>query len=152
MDGLEEVGKDADSKATSSAITSPDWRILAGFGVLFVLQTWLNIAPKGPWDSSRFSNGVVGLVGLVLIYLAWFRFTFNIKGVLPTINRWQNPAESLPKVAVFSIATCFLAWLAGGPLSPHFPEPAGMILGLIGSLALLQVIYVYLVLGPLKDD
>lgn len=137
--------------APSSPPQSPEWKALLGIGMLFVFQTWFDITPEGPWGSARFTNGVIGLTGLGLIYLAWFRYTFNIKGILPTIDRWKNPTESLPKVALTAVLTCVLAWLAGGPLNAHFPEPAGMILGLIGSLILLQSIYVWLTLGPLAD-
>ena len=132
--------------------TIPEWKLLLGIGTLLLLQTWFDIAPAGPWGSERFSNGVIGLTGLGLIYLAWFRFTFKIKGVAPTIDRWKTPKESLPKVALVAFIFCILAWLAGGPLSSSFPEPAGMIFGLMGSLLLLQIIYVWLVLGPLADN
>jgi hypothetical protein len=132
--------------------TDPEWKLFLGIGTLLLLQTWFDIAPAGPWGSARFSNGVIGLTGLGLIYLAWFRFTFKIKGVVPTIDRWKTPKESLPKVAIAVFIFCIMAWLAGGPLSSSFPEPAGMIIGLIGSLLMLQIIYVWLVLGPLADN
>ena len=51
-------------------------------GTLLVAQSFTDLAPAGPWDSPSFSRGVLGLIGMVLVYLAWFSHTFGMLGVL----------------------------------------------------------------------
>ena len=64
----------------------PEWRLLATFGIICLVQTFLDLTPAGPWDSRSFSRGIIGLIGLVSIYISWFRFTFQQKGLIPTIG------------------------------------------------------------------
>ena len=70
-------------------------------GVLLILQSFTDLAPAGPWDSPSFTRGVLGLVGMVLVYLAWFKHTFGIFGVAPTVNRWSNPETTWLRVVAF---------------------------------------------------
>ena len=51
-----------------------------------------------------------------------------------------------------AVATLALAWASGNPLQPYLPEPTGLVLTLVGLLLALQSIYVFLSLGPLKED
>ena len=128
------------------------WRWLAVLGVLGVAQGFIDLAPAGPWDSASFSRGVIGLGGLVCLYLAWFRYTFDINGVAPTLDRWENPEESWLNVVLFgllSIAAVKLSIWSG--IDEHLPAPTGMLATLIGCLALLNGLYVGLVVqGPFK--
>lgn len=130
---------------------APDWRLSAGIGAVLVAQAWFDFAPEGPWGSRAFSRGVIGLVGLGLLYTSWFRATFFRRGVLPTIDRWADPETSLPRLAGAGVIFCVGAYLAGGVASNFVPEPTGMLLGLFGLMILLQAFYVWLVLGPLSD-
>jgi len=87
------------------------------------------------------------------MYLGWFRFTFKSKGIIPSINRWQNPKESWKKVLVFSLS-CFVmvGILQLNQFRDSLPDTAGMIVMLIGSLSMLNSIYVGLVVsGPLNE-
>ena len=128
------------------------WRWLAVLGVLGVAQGFIDLAPAGPWDSASFSRGVIGLGGLVCLYLAWFRYTFDINGVAPTMDRWENPEQSWLNVVLFgllSLAVVKLSTLSG--IDEHLPEPTGMLIALIGCLAILNGLYVGLVVqGPFK--
>ncbi|DAC43875.1 MAG TPA: hypothetical protein D7H93_07205 [Candidatus Poseidoniales archaeon] len=128
------------------------WRWLAVLGVLGVAQGFIDLAPAGPWDSASFSRGVIGLGGLVCLYLAWFRYTFDINGVAPTLDRWENPEQSWLNVVLFgllSLAVVKLSTLSG--IDEHLPEPTGMLIALIGCLAILNGLYVGLVVqGPFK--
>ena len=54
--------------------------LLAG-GVLLLAQSFVDLVPEGPWGSASFTRGVLGLAGMVLLYLAWFRSTFGFYGV-----------------------------------------------------------------------
>ena len=36
-------------------------------------------------------------------------------------------------------------------MQPHLPDPTGLVLVLVGLLLGLQAVYVYLVIGPLKE-
>ena len=128
------------------------WRWLAVLGVLGIAQGFADIAPPGPWDSPSFSRGVLGLCGLVCLYLAWFRYTFDLNGVAPTMDRWKNPQQSWINVVLFGLA-CLLVvklvtWLE---YDAHLPEPTGLLVTLIGCLVVLNGVYVGLVVqGPFR--
>ena len=85
-------------------------------------------------------------------YVAWYRYTFKRKGLIPWVDQWENPEESVRLVFAAALATLALAWVSGNPLQPYLPEPTGLVLTLVGLLLALQSIYVYLLLGPLKED
>ena len=85
-------------------------------------------------------------------YVAWYRYTFKRKGLIPWVDQWENPEESVRLVLAAALATLALAWGSGYPLQHYLPEPTGLVLTLVGLLLALQSIYVYLLLGPLKED
>jgi len=123
-------------------------------GTLLVAQTLTTVAPSGPWDSSSFTRGVFGLLGLVLIYLAWFNHTFGMVGVAPTVNRWKTPETTWLQVVVFGL-TCLVLTRAirWGDTGGVIPEPTGLLLALIGFFALMNGLYVWLITnGPLADE
>ena len=131
----------------------PEWRAHAAAGALLLLDTLaLGYAPAGPWDAASFSLGVIGLTGMVLLYVAWYRFTFKRPGLIPWLDLWQDPAGSSKKVIIAGVATIALAWVLGNPLQEQMPDPSGLILTLIGLLMLLNGIYVKLSIGPLADS
>ena len=89
---------------------------------------------------------------MVCLYLAWFRRTFDINGVAPTMDRWENPEQSWRSVVAFGCALLVgvkgITWLE---LDAHLPEPTGMLITLVGCLALLNGTYVGLVVrGPFR--
>tara|TARA_B100001250_G_C19768206_1_gene775813 strand:- start:936 stop:1364 length:429 start_codon:yes stop_codon:yes gene_type:complete len=130
----------------------PEWIPLAITSVLLTLSPiFLGVAPSGPWEDSSFSSGVIGIVGLSIGYVAWYRFTFKRKGLIPWIDLWKSPEESVKKVFAMAIATLLLAWISGNPMQHYFPQPTGLVLTLIGLLLALQSAYAFLVLGPLKE-
>ncbi|HIL49521.1 MAG TPA: hypothetical protein EYG23_00515, partial [Candidatus Poseidoniales archaeon] len=56
----------------------PEWRIHAVAGSLLLLDVLtIGLAPAGPWDSKSFTLGVMGMTGLCLCYVAWYRVTFS---------------------------------------------------------------------------
>ena len=131
----------------------PEWRWYTLAGLLMVLQTLYDIAPEGPWNAPSFTRGIVGLVGLCCLYIGWFRFTFKSNGIIPSINRWKNPQQSWIKVLIFSLM-CFVivGILQLDEVEKQLPETAGMIILLIGCLAMLNSTYVGLVVsGPLNE-
>jgi hypothetical protein len=128
--------------------------ILLGAGLLLLGQTFTDVAPDGPWASASFSRGVLGLAGMVALYLVWFKRTFGFYGVAPTVNRWASPSTSWLNVVLFGlgclVATRLIRLFDEDGL---FPEPAGLLLALVGCLALMNGIYVWLVTdGPLNDE
>ena len=127
---------------------------LLGAGVVLIGQSFTTLAPGGPWDSPSFTRGVLGLLGLVLLYLAWFKQTFGFIGVAPTVNRWRSPETSWLKVVVFGLV-CLVATRAIHLVDGDgfVPEPAGLLLTLVGVLALMNGGYVWLITsGPLADE
>ena len=123
-------------------------------GVLLILQSFTEFAPGGPWDSASFTRGVLGLVGMVLVYLAWFKHTFGIFGVAPTVNRWATPETTWLRVLAFGLG-CLVATRAIRLFddSGVVPEPAGLLITLVGVLAIMNGLYVWAVTsGPLNDE
>jgi len=132
---------------------APEWWPHAVLGALMMLDTLLiDFAPAGPWDSESFTLGVIGLTGLALLYVAWYRVTFKRKGLIPWMDLWKDPSGSSRKLLGVGIVTIALAWLTGNPLQDHMPDPAGLVLTLIGLLMVLQAVYVMLSIGPLADQ
>ena len=131
---------------------APEWRAHAGIGIILLLDTLiLKLAPTGPWDSESFSLGVIGLTGLTLLYVAWYRLTFQRKGLVPWMDLWKDPERSSRSVIAAGMAIIAVAWLAGNVVEEMLPKPAGLILTLVGLLVLLNGIYVYLSVGALSD-
>ena len=131
---------------------APEWRAHAGIGIILLLDTLiLKLAPTGPWDSESFSLGVIGLTGLTLLYVAWYRLTFQRKGLVPWMDLWKDPERSSRSVIAAGMAIIAAAWLAGNVVEETVPKPAGLILTLVGLLVLLNGIYVYLSVGALAD-
>jgi len=132
--------------------SNPSFTAHAVIGSLLILDAVVfGFAPAGPWGSESFSIGIIGLAGLGFWYVAWYRFTFGRKGLIPWIDRWQDPVGSSRKVLATGIATLALSWVAGNPAQPHLPDPTGLVLMLIGLLISLSGIYAMLASGPLAD-
>ncbi|MBT61044.1 MAG: hypothetical protein CMA63_05785 [Euryarchaeota archaeon] len=134
-----------------------EWRGFAFIGVVLVAQAFVDFAPAGPWDSRSFSRGMIGLVGLACLYLAWFRFTFDQKGVAPTINLWSNPKETWLNVVLVGLGLLMAIKIAvWQQWSDVLPEPATMILAVIGLLIVLNGLYVGIitvgVLAPSSEE
>ena len=123
-------------------------------GVLLILQSFTDLAPAGPWDSSSFTRGVLGLVGMVLIYLAWFRHTFGFFGVAPTVNRWSTPETTWLRVVAFGLGCLVVTRMVRlFDNDGVVPEPAGLLIALVGVLAILNGGYVWAITnGPLNDE
>ena len=73
-----------------------EWRVFAAVGTVLVAITFTNWSPEGPWNDSTFTSGSLGLTGMMLLYLAWFRLTFESKGVVPTMDMWKDPEGTSP--------------------------------------------------------
>ena len=127
-----------------------EWRVFAAIGTILVAITFTDLSPEGPWNDSTFTSGSLGLIGLMLLYLAWFRLTFETKGVVPTMNLWKDPEGTSPSVIGVGLVILGIAYAVGR--IDFFPEPAGLILSLIGLLVTTNGIYVWMsTAGPLKD-
>ena len=127
-------------------------KIFGIIGLLLVAQTFLDLAPAGPWDSRSFSRGVFGLSGLILLYISWFRFTFDRKGIAPVVTLWENPKSTSTNVIVFGlICLVFTKFIVNSSIGDTFPQPSGLIITLIGLLAISNGVYVWLIsAGPLS--
>jgi hypothetical protein len=130
----------------------PEWRIRAAIAAILILDSVAGVAPGGPWDDSGFSRGVIGLGGLSLAYIAWYRATFKRKGLIPWLDQWEDPEKTAKVEMMVAALVLAIAWAAGNPLQPHLPEPTGLLLTLIGLLIALQSAYVLLSIGPLREE
>ena len=127
-----------------------EWRVFAAIGTILVAITFTDLSPEGPWNDSTFTSGSLGLIGLMLLYLAWFRLTFETKGVVPTMDLGKDPEGTSPSVIGVGIVILGIAYAVGR--IDFFPEPAGLILSLIGLLVTTNGVYVWMsTAGPLKD-
>ena len=128
-----------------------EWRVFAAIGTILVAITFTDLSPEGPWNDSTFTSGSLGLIGLMLLYLAWFRLTFETKGVVPTMDLWKDPEGTSPSVIGVGIVILGIAYAVGR--IDFFPEPAGLILSLIGLLVTTNGIYVWMsTAGPLSSE
>ena len=87
-----------------------NWKPLAAVGAILVGFTFTDLSPKGPWNDATFTSGSIGLIGLTMLYMAWFRFTFNREGLVPTMDLWKNPEKTS------------LRWLEYCNIRDHDPE------------------------------
>ena len=128
-----------------------EWRVFATIGTILVAITFTDLSPEGPWDDSTFTSGSLGLIGLILLYLAWFRLTFETKGVVPTMDLWKDPEGTSPSVIGVGLVILGIAYAIGR--IDFFPEPAGLILSLIGLLVTTNGVYVWMsTAGPLSSE
>ena len=128
--------------------------LLAVAGTLLVGQTFTDLAPAGPWASESFSRGFLGLAGFVCLYLLWFSLTFGKLGVAPTVNLWKSPQTSWLNVVIFGLG-CLVATrlIVLFDTDNMFPVPSGLILSLIGTLAIMNGLYVWAITkGPLLEE
>ena len=128
-----------------------EWRVFAAVGTVLVAITFTNWSPEGPWNDSTFTSGSLGLTGMMLLYLAWFRLTFESKGVVPTMDMWKDPEGTSPLVIGVGLVILGIAYAVGR--IDFFPGPAGLILSLVGLLVATNGVYVWLsCAGPLSRE
>ena len=130
----------------------PEWRNYFFLGLVLLLNTiFIKISFSWPWDSESFTLGVMGLIGLTMLYISWYRFTFKRRGLVPWMDLWKNPETSSKKLLLFSIFTLILSYFLGKN-QVFFPDPTSLIFSLIALLTLIQATYVYLSVTILSDD
>ena len=130
----------------------PEWRNYFFLGLLLLVNTiFIKISFSWPWDSESFTLGVMGLIGLTMLYISWYRFTFKRRGLVPWMDLWKNPETSSKKLLLFSIFTLILSYFLGKN-QLFFPDPTSLIFSLIALLTLIQATYVYVSVTILSDD
>ena len=87
-------------------------------------------------------------------YLAWFSHTFGMLGVAPTVDRWATPETTWIRVVVFGLACLVLTRTVRLFDSEGVvPQPAGLLITLVGILAIMNGLYVWAIAsGPLMDE
>lgn len=128
--------------------------ILFASSLVFLSLAFFEFLPAGPWLDASFSRGMSGLLGLALIYLSWYEYTFGVLGVVPSIERWKNPQSTWKIVFGVGLGFIGLSWVSGKTsVRDTLPEPSGILLLLIGLLVTYTGLYAYLVTdGPLKEE
>ena len=130
----------------------PDWRIYFFLGSMLLINTiFIKISFSWPWDSESFTLGVMGLIGLTMWYVSWYRFTFKRRGLVPRLDLWINPESSSKKLFLFSFTILILSYLLGQD-QLFFPDPTSLIFSLVALLTFIQATYVFLSVTILSDD
>ena len=130
----------------------PDWRIYFFLGSMLLINTiFIRISFSWPWDSESFTLGVMGLIGLTMWYVSWYRFTFKRRGLVPWLDLWINPESSSKKLFLFSFTILILSYLLGQD-QLFFPDPTSLIFSLVALLTFIQATYVLLSVTILSDD
>ena len=130
----------------------PDWRIYFFLGSMLLINTiFIKISFSWPWDSESFTLGVIGLIGLTMWYVSWYRFTFKRRGLVPWLDLWINPESSSKKLFLFSFTILILSYLLGQD-QLFFPDPTSLIFSLVALLTFIQATYVLLSVTILSDD
>ena len=137
------------STARTGHVAEHRWEAWPAFPL--VAQTFLDVVPAGPWGNAAMGAGSVFSVGLP--HIAWFRRTLSTSGQPPTSDLWQDPAGTWPKVVAVGGVFLVLSYLAGrGEVDAWMPEPAGLVLSLVGLLVVLNGLYVGAITGPLSEE
>lgn len=132
-----------------------DVRFEVIIGLTLVLNTLsFGVGFAGPWEDVDFTRGVLGLVGLTLLYRAWYARTFGFHGLIPALHLWAKPHQSISRILLAGIAVLMISWLIGNSmLKSLFAEPTSLILTVLGMLMLLMAIYARLVfVSGLSDE
>ena len=100
-------------KVVSDA-AAPNWKIYFLLGTILIMDAiFFKISFSGPWESTSFTLGVIGLIGLTMFYISWYRFTFKRKGLVPWLDLWTEPKISAQKELFVSFLFLFLAFIIG---------------------------------------
>ena len=92
----------------------PEWRIYFFLSSIFLINTiFIKFSFSWPWDSESFTLGAMGLTGLIMLYISWYRFTFKRRGLVPWLDLWENPQSSSKKLFLFSLIILILSYLLG---------------------------------------
>ena len=128
--------------------------LLLASGLVLLSFSFFEFLPAGPWLDASFSRGISGLLGLLLLYLSWYDHIFNDIGVIPAIEKWKHPESTWKSIVVVGLVVLGLSWVSGNMgVGDVLPEPAAMLLMLIGLLITYTGFYAYLVTkGPLKNE
>jgi len=130
----------------------PEWRIYFFLSSILLINTiFIEFSFSWPWDSKSFTLGVMGLTGLIMLYISWYRFTFKRRGLVPWLDLWENPQSSSKKLFLFSLIILILSYLLGRD-QLFFPDPTSLIFSLIALLTFIQATYVFLSVTILSDD
>jgi signal transduction histidine kinase/ActR/RegA family two-component response regulator len=90
----------------------------ATFPVLTILPILASII-----GGLRFGFGVIGVIVVALIGLAWFSITYELMPPLAFPNYLHSPTEWGRHIVIFTLATCVAVFLAGSLF--HFHRAAG---------------------------
>ena len=130
----------------------PEWRIYFFLSSILLINTiFIKFSFSWPWDSKSFTLGVMGLTGLIMLYISWYRFTFKRRGLVPWLDLWENPQSSSKKLFLFSLIILILSYLLGRD-QLFLPDPTSLIFSLIALLTFIQATYVFLSVTILSDD
>ena len=131
---------------------APDWRTYFFLGAILLINTiFIKFSFSWPWGSESFTLGLIGLIGLTMWYISWYRFTFKRRGLVPWLDLWKKPKDSSKKLFLFSFFILMMSYLLGRD-QLFFPDPTSLIFSLIALLSFIQATYVFLSVTILSDD
>lgn len=118
-------------------------------GLALLVPTLIGWAPAGPWSDPTFSIGLLGMLGGCALYIAWFRWTFTTEGILPRLELWDDPERTWWRPGALGMVL-----LISAPIGrvDALPGTTGLLLGLIGSLAILVSLHAGLAVSLLAEE
>ena len=118
-------------------------------GLSLLVPTLIGWAPAGPWSDPTFSIGPLGMLGGCALYIAWFRWTFRTEGILPRLELWDDPERTWWHPGALGMVL-----LISAPIGrvEALPGTTGLLLGLIGSLAILVSLHAGLAVSLLAEE
>lgn len=127
-------------------LTAWPWAIA---GLALLVPTLIGWAPAGPWSDPTFSIGLLGMLGGCALYIAWFRWTFRTEGILPRLELWDDPERTWWHPGALGMVL-----LISAPIGrvEALPGTTGLLLGLIGSLAILVSLHAGLAVSLLAEE
>ena len=117
-------------------------------GLSLLVPTLIGWAPAGPWSDPTFSIGRWGCSEGVLS-TSWFRWTFRTEGILPRLELWDDPERTWWHPGALGMVL-----LISAPIGrvEALPGTTGLLLGLIGSLAILVSLHAGLAVSLLAEE
>ena len=107
------------------------------------------MGPCRAMERPNIQHRAAGVLGGCALYIAWFRWTFRTEGILPRLELWDDPERTWWHPGALGMVL-----LISAPIGrvEALPGTTGLLLGLIGSLAILVSLHAGLAVSLLAEE